>query len=294
MMKRLITYSALFALAIVGCKQPAEVELTDDVAFENVVVDQLERQSVDSTGLLPTDEASFAGQLLVVSTTTSSSRGVETTAFSRVTFEDRLQPIRILVGRDSVVRGFLGMRVDSVLINDVALDERPRRFTSVAGGTIAGGFEYVRDLRLAYADRRHFRWRVVSRMPIAIASFEATIQSPDRMEVLSPVGGTTISRAEDLDVRWRGRGEIGLIVSAVARDPIISSKIITKPIFASRINKEDGRVRISKKVLRALPVADAYVFTFIRLNRDVKTINRFNGKVLVQAASIHNSIVALR
>lgn len=292
MMKRLITYSALFTLAIVGCKQPAEVELTDDVTFENVVVDQLERQSVDSTGLLPMDEASFAGQLLVVSTTTSSSRGVETTAFSRVTFEDRLQPIRIFVGRDSIVRGFAGLRVASVALNDVPMDERARRFTNDRGETLAGGFEYIRDLRLAYADRRRFTWRVAS--PLTVGSFDASIESPERMEVLSPVGGTTISRAEDLDVKWRGRGEIGLIVSAVVRDPIVSNRIITKPIFASRINKENGKVRISKKVLRALPVADAYVFTFIRLNRDVKTINRFNGKVLVQAASIHNSIVALR
>lgn len=292
MMKRLILCSAFFALAIAGCKQPSEIELTDDVAFENVVVDQLERQSVDSTGLLPREDASFAGQLLLTSTTTSSSRGVETSASSRVVFEDRLQPIRIRVGQDSVVRGFHGLRIASVLLNDVPMDERVRRFTNIGGEGVAGGFEYVKDLRLVYADRRRFTWRIAS--PLTVGNFEASIESPERMEVISPVGGATIARAEDLEVKWRGRGEIGLIISAIARDPIITSKVITKPIFSSRLSKADGRVKISRKVLRALPVADGYVFTFIRLNREVKTINRFNGNVLIQAVSIHNCIVTLR
>mgnify|MGYP001617511834 CR=1 FL=1 len=95
-------------------------------------------------------------------------------------------------------------------------------------------------------------------------------------------------------MKWNGRDEIGLIVSVVVHDPHVVNRLITKPIFSTLVKKDNGRVKVSRKILRALPAAEAYVITFVRMHREVKTINRFNGKVLVQAASIYNSVFTLR
>jgi hypothetical protein len=112
------------------------------------------------------------------------------------------------------------------------------------------------------------------------------------MEVISPEGGTSISRNEDLELKWTGRGDVFIIVSRVnATDP---NRPVTKPVFAGLVKKEGGRVKLSKKILRALPQADGYMFTFVRLAREEKSLDRFNRRVLVQASSIYNSVVTLR
>lgn len=278
---------ATLGLLVAGCQKPNQVELTDDdSALEVEIVENsdlnLERTPVDSAAILPKDEDKFAGQIYLSAVKTQSARGVESRLFSKVLFEDRTLPVQDSIGRR---RGFSGINLGilgSVKINGQLMFERPHRV-----GNTVGGVEYVRELS-SIQPRERVTWQIAS---LQIGTFESAINTPELLQVYSPVGGAVIPKNQDLELRWTGKGEMMIILSTGRFD---GSAFVTTPIVNARVKKGEGRARLSKKVLRALPDAAAYVFTFVLLNREEKVaLGRFNGKVLVQASSIYNSVVTL-
>jgi hypothetical protein len=282
MMKSLLVV-VLFALAMFGCQKPNEIELTDDSLEIESITDtdpSLTRPSIDSTGVLPKDDDRFAGQISLNFVKNHSVRGIESVVMSKMVFEDRAQPVIV----DGKRRGFKGLQLGIVRVNDELMVERERRIVNVSGGV-----EYVRQLP-AFQPRRSYTWKALS--VIARDSFSVSIDAPENLQVLSPLGGTRISRERELEMSWTGAGDIFIIISTANRDSL--GRLIVKPVFSARVMKNTGRATLSKKFLKALPQAEAHVFTFVLANRAEKVnLGRFGGKVLVQASSIYNSYVTL-
>jgi hypothetical protein len=273
------------AIVVAGCQKPDEIELIDDdsvLEIESVLTTDTDREltPIDSAAILPRDEDKFAGIMYLNSITTRSARGIEPTkVLSRVVFEDRSRPVNDTTGRR---RGFTGMNFAGVQLNGAPMIERTRRF-----GNIIGGVEYVKELTSISPGQR-VTWRAVS---LVLGIFEDSINAPEGLQVVTPVGGSIVPRNQDLELQWTGRGDLGIIVSA---GHIEGSLFVTKPLLSVRVKKNSGHAKLNKKFLKALPPSQAYMFTFVLVNRKEKlSLGQFRGKVLVQASSIYNSIVTL-
>ena len=67
------------------------------------------------------------------------------------------------------------------------------------------------------------------------------------------------------------------------------------PILELRPRMNTGKALLPASVLRQFPRTPFYVFTFILSNRkEIGFIQAQTGKVLVQAAAVHNSYIELR
>jgi hypothetical protein len=280
--KSLILFGLLFAVG--GCQKPNEIELIDDASALEVFAvinsdTSLVRTSVDSSAILPSDEDEFSGQIVLTSMKTQSSAGTRAMVFSKVVLENRSDTVR----EGNIRRGYRGFHLGTVRLNGDTMLVRSRNIS-----TLGAGFEYVKELTV-FQPKLRYAWTFNSPL---FGQFETSIDAPEVLQVQSPVGGSIIPRNQDLQLQWAGRGEMTIILSVVKFE---NTRLIARPIFKVRVKKGEGRAKLSKKVLKALPAdVSTYMFTFVLLNREGKaSLGRYGGKVLVQASSIHNSIVTL-
>ncbi len=265
---------------VAGCQKPTEVKLTAEsqLVIENVNEPDptVERQPVDSTGLLPVDGERFAGFISVTSIKTDLGNGVESRTMARVLFESRQRPL-IVDGR----KCFFGLSLGTVIVSSGGTGDllfpRERRI-----GLQSCGVEYVREA-LNYTPRGMYRFTATG--SDSVGPFTTTVEAPELLTVQSPRGGQRIRRDTDLELRWRGDGPLSIILSAVETR---NGRHHVVPLFNVKPRVNDGRAVLSNRVLRGLPQG-RYLFTFVLTNRDEQlTVGRFQGRVLVRASSIYN------
>lgn len=275
----LIIVSLMFGL-VAGCQKPTEVQLTAEssLVIENVNEPDptVERQPVDSTGLLPVDGEKFAGFINVTSIKTDLGNGVETRTLARVLFESRQRPF-IVDGR----KCFFGLPLGTVIVSSGGAGDllfvRERRF-----GLQSCGFEYVREIS-NFVPRGSYRFTATG--SDSVAPFSTTVEAPEQLTVQSPRGGQRIRRDTDLELRWRGDGPLSIILSVV-ENRNGRNHLIPLVNFKPKVNS--GHAVVSNRVLRGLP-SGTYVLTFVLKNRNEQlTVGRFQGRVLVQASAIYN------
>jgi hypothetical protein len=284
----------LFLLFAAGCQQPNAVEVTPDTEEPRLEVTSLAmvdtsvyQTAIDSAAVTPSDEVNYAGLLLVnkIKFDGGTRWGVQSVASSSVCVMDRSRPLE-LRGK---VFGYYGIRLmgtsplTPVKVNGLAMREKAHR-VRVAGLPVSFGYEYDRDINAIQTDDA-FTW---SASPDSLGPVAVSVQSPANLTVTSPLGGSTISRDQDLRLTWSGQGDLLIVLSAY--NPLSKQ---TRPILKLRPLANKGHVKVSASILRVLPVDRYYVFTFIVANRKEVPIDR-NGQsvlVLAQAASVHNVYV---
>jgi hypothetical protein len=149
---------------------------------------------------------------------------------------------------------------------------------------VPAGFEYNGPPDFVFDPERSYTWAADS-----INGTGVTIEAPGTLTVQSPVGGSVISRDEDLELRWTSDGDVVVIVSQ------LESPLNPKPVLYLRPSADKAAI-VSAKVLQFLSPDQVYFFTFVRANRnEVRVVRRFfDMTVLVQAASVYNVVVVLR
>ncbi|MFN0157519.1 MAG: hypothetical protein ACKVRP_05535 [Bacteroidota bacterium] len=293
-MKLKISILLFASLILAACEKPSEVELIPpgseeiEISAVSEADTNVATAQVDSGGILPSDHRRFAGRLTITKVTYDAPTQVQTIAFSRVILEDRLRPVQIL-GRTF---GYHGFNLGQVMLNNGEMLRIPHRVQlgrQVGDPTVVAGFEYVADLTTTYNAEQQYTWTIAS--PDSVNPFSPSIQTPADLTVQYPRGGAIISRNEDLTLRWRGRGNIIIVISGY--DPIARR---TRPFLNIRPRANNGRAVIGSKFLKLLPTRfQYYTFTFILANRDESVVvGRFQSPVLVQAACVYNSFVELR
>jgi len=288
-MKRLLIVSAIIGLFGAGCKEPAPVQLEDDPdAFEASALEQadpsLDLKAIDTTGITPKDQERITGYLLVNELKYDDGGPVvRRFAYSSALFGDRSRPVQILTH----IFGYFGVPVRSLTLNGAPMVVRPHivRLRGLQRDTVAG-FEYVQDLTATYQPNQRYTWGI---QPFLGDSLAIPIQSPEELIVYSPAGGSIVSRDRALLVRWRGRGNLTIIVSAV--NPF-SDKPIPFLSLSPRVNREFGIVPV--KVLSSMRPG-TYLFTFILWNRyKIPSVALGSAEILVQAASVYTTRFALQ
>ncbi len=278
-MKTAIAIAASVVLLLVGCQKPTEVQLTgDETQIDLETVNDpdgsFDRAAVDSTALLPREQQDYAGFVTLTSIRTDIGNLSRTTVVGRVVIEDKRRPVTFN-GR----RMFIGYRLGLVRIDGAFMIPRER----LVGGMVSAGFEYVREVP-TYEPGRTYTFSADS-----IGSVSLT--ASDVVTVEAPVSGTAVLRDRDLPLRWRGRGHLKIIVSALR---VENGQFHTTPLLAFSPRKNEGRALVSRRILNGLP-RGAYVFTFAITNREERPLpGRYGGLVLLQASSLHNIVVELR
>jgi hypothetical protein len=289
---RLLIILCVVGLITLGCQQPSAIELKSDPADEVEVIpladadSTVDRPSIDTSGVVPADFDAFHGIMVVNRVKYDAGIRVDSVAFSRVFFADTTKPVQLL----RRIVGYYGMPLGVVTLNGgimlpVAHRVQLRKFQR---DSIAG-VEYLRDLTTTFQPNTQFVWMATGG---SFGSFAASVQSPDNLTVLSPRGGSVLSRNENLDMRWTGQGDsLSIIISSFN---VVTHRVSPLLHLKPRVNR--NRVIIPAKILRALPRDKFfYVLTFVMANRSRSGVfNSYAGKVLVQSTSVYNCYVEIR
>lgn len=283
----------VFLISLGGCQEPSAVQLLPDSNELEVTAISLADTNyaagqVDSLAVLPGDQLRFAGQITINKVTYDGPGAFRTHARARVLFEDRNREVRHQFRRF----GYYGIDLGTVTLDGSPMARVPHRVLIrrlLADSIVTAGVEYVADLSGEYLPNTIFTWSAPA--PDPISPFTAAIRTPDALTVQSPAGGSIISRNRDLPLRWTGRGNLAIIISAY--DP---STQRVRPFLHLRPRMNTGGALLKARILALLPHDRRFwVFTFVLANRDASLVlEGFQGGVLVQAASVYNSYVELR
>jgi hypothetical protein len=299
-MKKLLLFCACALLAALGCQRPSPVTVENDV-IQNTTLElttlslpdtNLTISSLDSSGVLPMDGASYSGFLLLNNVTyDAGALGVKNEVYSSVYFVDRNRPL-IWNGKPI---GFFGIDVapgtlQYVTINSLPMGRIPYRLR-LPGSTLPDstfGYTFRRELSAIYQPNATFTWNVPALN--TMSGFTPQIKSPDNLGVTAPAGGSVLSRTKDLTVRWTGKGNIDIVISLFS--PLTRRM---KPLLKLHPVLNTGLAVIDEKILQLLPRERYFVVTVILAKRDVRQLpGLFNGTILIQAAAVHNSYIELQ
>ena len=283
---------SLAGLIALGCQQPSGIELKSDPADEIEVIplteadSTVDRPSIDTSAVLPADFDTYRGIMVVNRVKYDAGIRVDSVAFSRVFFADTTRPVQFQ-GR---IVGYYGLPLGVVALNGGVMLPVPHRvqLRRVLRDSIAG-VEYLRDLTTTFQANTQYVWLATGG---AFGSFAASIHSPDNLTVLSPRGGSVLSRNENLETRWTGQGDsISIIISSFN---VLTHRVNPLLHLKPRVNR--NRAIIPAKILRALPRDRFfYVLTFVVANRSRSNVfGGYGGKVIVQSASVYNCYVEIR
>jgi hypothetical protein len=291
---RTLLTSIAVALALIGCQQPAEIELDPGTSESNLSVHpvtvpdaSVSTESVDTTGVLPAEQLDYRGQCLLNQVTLDNGQQKVSFAYSRVFFGDTA------VQLSNRMIGFHGLDLGLVSLNGNAMVRLPHfvRFRNPGGQdtVLLRGFEYLSDLTSSYLPGGAYTWTIFS---LRTGAVTISGETPEQLSVLSPQGGQTFSRTEPLVLQWRGgRGKVRVILSSF--DPQTRR---SRPLLELRALANSGKAFIPATILQQLPAGRFYVLTFVLSNRkDVPVMQQhFTGKIFVQAASVYTTYVEIR
>jgi hypothetical protein len=307
-MKYLAHVLLVVTLVVVGCQKPDAVVVNPDnesaAGFEltnlsSVDTNFVATSSVDSTGLFPEDTKKFTSFLLLNSVKYDAGNGVSGVTYSTAYFGDHDRPF-VMNGH---TYGYYEYDPDPIMhrgwtLNGLPMDRRPYRIhvpsaSSGPAGDTTLGYYYVRVLA-NYRPNSYYTWR--SGFSFAVVDSSGfSVKSPDDLQVLSPAGGSILSREKQLELRWTGEGSLDIVISVI--DPSFSPANTTgiKPLLNLHPKVNTGRAILESRILQLLPKGRFFVFTFILRSRDERqpVVGSFSGGILIQAASLYNSYVQL-
>jgi hypothetical protein len=279
-------------LATSGCKQPTDVELTPDDADGSIEMypvtmpDQdIVTTSIDSSAVLPAEQVSYDGICVLNSVTWDNGTTVRSLAYSRVLIADSAARF---FGRKVGVRG---RDIGTLLLNGTAMAKIPHLIsvTRLFGRdtSVAFGVEYLTDLTHTYQAKHQYTWSPSWQI---FSTSNVNIESPDSLVITAPRGGAVLSRDRKAVIKWTGgSGKLRIYISRYD-----STTQRALPVIELKVKASSGKVAIPTSVLALLPADRLFVLTFVLENRKDVTIGSGTATMLVQAASVYNSIVEVR
>jgi hypothetical protein len=290
----ILVFAVLLLLA--GCKDAAPVQVlppggTPDVEITPVAAADTNYVAapVDSSAVLPADNLRFGAFLTINRITLDNGPQRSSGAYARVLFEDRLRPVRFLARRF----GFHGLDLGTVELNGDPMVRVPHRIRInriLIDTVVAAGWEYLQNLSPTYEPGGVYTWTAPA--SDSTDAFSLSITAPPELTVQSPMGGTTVRADQPLQLRWTGTGPISIVVSGYE-----AGSLRLRPRFVLRPRVNTGSVVLPARVMRLLTQDrfQAYAFSFVLANRDeARSVGRFNGAVLLQAAAVYTTVVQIQ
>jgi hypothetical protein len=277
------TAVALVFALLAGCEQPGEIvvrEEADGVEVTSLVMSDTSfgMSPIDTSALLPDDELQYVGSLMVNNVRFDAGTGIASISFARVFVGDEARPV---TGPNGPI-GYHGFHLGNVFLNGVPMVERLHRLPGI-DPIVHAGFEYITGPSFQYVPGQQYTWSGDS-----VGSLDLSIETPEIITVQKPLGGAVVEDSEPLILQWTSEGEVVIIVSRIIQSGL-------RPMLFLRPLRR-GNAVVSQKVLELLPRNQMYVLTFIRANRKEVSVQRpiLSGTLLLQAASVHNTVIQLR
>ena len=282
--KATIVVQALALVLFAACEQPGEIQVREEA--DGVFVTSLVTTDttfgmspIDTTALLPGDELDFTGSLTVNNVRFDAGQGVQSISFARVFVGDDTRP----VGGPGGTIGYHGFHLGAVQLNGVPMIERLHRLPGIAPVTHAG-FEYITGPFFGYSPGLEYTWSGDS-----IGGLDLSIEAPEIISVEKPAGGSVVEADKPMILQWTSEGDVVIIVSRIVRFGVVRPMLSLRPL-------KNGHAVVSQNVLELLPRNQFYILTFIRANREEVAVQRqiIRGTLLLQAASVYNTVIQLR
>ncbi len=300
-MRKLSIVACCVFLCQAGCQKPSPltVEPPADSPAGSLLVTVLGNPDtnitvtpVDSAGVLPTDQTTYAGLFLVNTVKYDNGHGPASVASASAYFGDRNRPLVV----NGKIVGYYG------------IDLMP---LPIASPLKIGGFPMIRypykihigsrDTTFGYMYRasptfqaliqpnKRFDWDDPAPDTTRLSAFSDTVVTPEDLMVLAPVGGSVLSRTKQLELRWTGKGNLVIVISTF--NPVTGK---SRPVLQIQPAVNTGTAVIEPRLLQMLPQTRNFVFTFIIANKVDRLLGGLpRDRILVQAASVYNSYVQL-
>ena len=271
-------------LLLAACEQPGEIQVraeTDGVEVTSLMMSDTTfgTSPIDSSALLPDDELTFTGSLTVNNVRFDAGQGIQEISFSRVFVGDEMRPVP---GPGGTI-GYHGIHLGTVRLNGIPMIERLHRLPGI-DPVMHAGFEYVTGPLFEFVPGATYTWSGDS-----VGTPGLSIMAPEIISVQRPSGGAVVTASNPLVLEWLSEGDVVIIVSRLVREGVVRPMLSLRPM-------RNGYAVVSEKVLELLPRNQTYILTFIRSNREEVTVQRqiLRGTLLLQAASVHNTVIQLR
>lgn len=295
-MKRTHTILSFLTLALLaGCRQPSDIEIAQESADHTavevvpVVVPDTGSSSAwsDSTAILPAEQSILGASFLLNRVTHDTGTGRVRFAVAQVFFADTV----VRYGSRNV--GFSGRDFGGIVFEGGLMFRHPHVIhTGTASGVdtaLVRGVAYTSNAGQTYAPNRTFSWVVD---PMGMRTVTVNVRTPGELMVHAPLGGTRVSRNQDLELRWTGsNGRMDIVISTY--DP---TRRRSRPILALNPPASAGRVVLPARLISGLPVTSRfYVFTFILSNRTESiSVPQYPARAFARAADVYNSYIEVR
>jgi hypothetical protein len=281
-----------------GCQKPAPLTVEPpadtqagslNVTILSSIDSNVTVNPIDSAGVLPTDQANYAGLFLVNTVKYDNGHGTLSMAYASAYFGDRNRP---LVANGKVVAWYgidlMPSAIFPLRIGGIAMTRYPYKI-HIGNRDTTFGFTY-RAVIASLQPKTQFDWDDPRPDTTRFNQFKDTVVTPEDLTVLAPMGGSVLSRAKQLELRWTGKGPLVIVISTY--DPITGK---SKPVMQLQPVVNTGSAVIEPRVLQLLPQTKNFVFTFIIANKVDRLLGvQTRDRTLVQAASVYNSYLQLQ
>ena len=303
-MKKLVILTCLVFAIQAGCQKPSPLTVEPPVESPagSLLVTVLGSPDtnitvspIDSTGVLPTDQTGYSGLFLVNTMKYDNGHGVLSLAYASAYFGDRNRPLLV----NGKVVGYYGidlmpfsaspLKLGTINLGTINMERYPYRI-HIGSRDTTFGYMYRASLSpSSLKPKTSCDWD--DPVPDSrLNGFKDSVQTPEDLIVQDPAGGSVLSRSKQLDLRWSGSGKIVIVISTFNT---VTGK--TRPVLQLQPAFNTGRAVIDPHVLQLLPQVRNFVFTFIIANRFDRLLGGMpKDRILVQAASVHNSYVQLQ
>ena len=297
-MKKLAILVCLLFLCQAGCQKPSPltVEPPADSPAGSLLVTAVSNPDtnitvspIDSTGVLPTDQTGYSGLFLVNTVRYDNGHGAPPVVYASAYFGDRNKPLLV----NGKVVGYYGIDLmpSSIIplkIGGIPMIRYPYKI-HVGSRDTTFGYIYRAPAFFVLQPKTSYDWDDPGPDP-RLSPFKDSVQTPEDLTVLAPVGGSVISRAKQVDLRWTGKGNLFIVISTY--NPVTGK---SRPVLQLQPAVNTGHAVIEPRLLALLPQTRNYVFTFIIANRADRLLGGLpKDRILVQAASVYNSYVQLQ
>jgi hypothetical protein len=293
-MRKLSILACLLFLCQAGCQKPSP--LTVEPPAGSLVVTVLGNPDtnitvnpIDSVGVLPADQTTYDGLFLVNSVKYDNGHGIFSVAYASAYFGDRNRPLVV----NSRVVGYYGIDLMPSSFFPLKIGGIPmiRYPYKIHIGSRDTTFGYVyRAVFASLQPKTSFDWDDPGPDTTRLHPFRDSVQTPEDLKVLAPLGGSVLSRAKQVDLRWTGSGSLVIVISTY--NPVTGK---SRPILQLGPTVNTGTAVIEPRVLQLLPQTRNFVFTFVIANKFDRLLGGLSkDRILVQAASVSNCYLQLQ
>ncbi len=283
----------------VGCQKPASLTVEPPADSQGPLLvtfpinpdTNVTVNSIDSVGVLPGDQANYAGLFLVNTVKYDNGHGTLSLAYASAYFGDRNRPL-VVNGKTVAYYGIDLMPSAALFplrIGGLAMIRYPYK-VHIGNRDTTFGYTY----RAVFASLPHpgdsYDWDDPEPDTTRFNRFHDTVVTPEDLKVLSPAGGSILSRAKQIELRWIGKGPLVIVISTY--NPATGR---SRPFMKLEPSINTGSAVIEPRLLQLLPLTKNFVFTFIIANKFDRLLGvQARDRTLVQAASVYNSYLQLQ